>query len=248
MITEELYNHENKGIRRVETTKMSDFKVVKLRRGTTLQHETFTGAQGEVTIDTDKWTAIVHDGITPGGFPLKIEAATYDKQRYVVYRAALVQQNVASLGFSAALSNAPTPLPIIESSGLITGVAAFAHGAGQSIQDHFTLPENWVPPVTIEILWQCDQLIGEVTWNVETLGVPPNTLLNSNNFNGVQSVTTVVGVQPLALTISTISDLNVTNMAPEGEFFFRLTRDPSDTLTTDAQLLGLRFIILIREQ
>ena len=40
---------------------------LQLRRGTTAQHSTFTGASGEITIDTDKKTVVVHDGITPGG-------------------------------------------------------------------------------------------------------------------------------------------------------------------------------------
>lgn len=42
---------------------------VQFRRGTTLQHSTFTGAIGEVTVDTDKHALVVHDGATPGGFP-----------------------------------------------------------------------------------------------------------------------------------------------------------------------------------
>lgn len=40
---------------------------VKLRRGTTAQHSTFTGAEGELTFDTTRKTLIVHDGITAGG-------------------------------------------------------------------------------------------------------------------------------------------------------------------------------------
>ena len=40
------------------------------RRGTTSGHATFTGASGEVTVDTDLDIAIVHDGSTAGGFPL----------------------------------------------------------------------------------------------------------------------------------------------------------------------------------
>jgi Major tropism determinant N-terminal domain len=43
---------------------------LQLRRGTTAQHSTFTGLVGEVTIDTDKDTIVVHDGSTAGGFPL----------------------------------------------------------------------------------------------------------------------------------------------------------------------------------
>lgn len=42
----------------------------KLRRGTTLDHTTFIGAQAEITIDTIQNTVVVHDGFTQGGFPL----------------------------------------------------------------------------------------------------------------------------------------------------------------------------------
>jgi len=45
-------------------------KQLKLRRGTTSQHSSFTGAEGEVTIDTTKDTAVVHDGSQAGGRPL----------------------------------------------------------------------------------------------------------------------------------------------------------------------------------
>jgi len=45
-------------------------KLLKLRRGTTTQHSSFAGAEGEVTIDTTKDTAVVHDGSTAGGRPL----------------------------------------------------------------------------------------------------------------------------------------------------------------------------------
>lgn len=51
---------------------------IQLRRGTTAQHATFTGLVGEVTVDTDKDTLVVHDGVTAGGYPLakKSEVAT----------------------------------------------------------------------------------------------------------------------------------------------------------------------------
>ena len=48
-------------------------KLLKLRRGTTSQHSSFTGAEGEVTIDTSKDTAVVHDGSQAGGRPLARE-------------------------------------------------------------------------------------------------------------------------------------------------------------------------------
>lgn len=44
-------------------------KQVQFRRGTTTEHNTFTGAVGEITVDTTKNTVVIHDGSTAGGFP-----------------------------------------------------------------------------------------------------------------------------------------------------------------------------------
>lgn len=38
-------------------------------RGTTVQHNTYTGLPGELTVDTDKHVVVVHDGSTAGGHP-----------------------------------------------------------------------------------------------------------------------------------------------------------------------------------
>ena len=47
--------------------------IIQRRRGTTSQHATFTGAEGEITIDLDKETVVVHNDIQPGGYPLARE-------------------------------------------------------------------------------------------------------------------------------------------------------------------------------
>jgi len=52
-----------------------------LRRGTTVQHSSFTGAAGEVTVDTDKNTVVVHDGTTVGGVSLSTEAQVNDRMQ-----------------------------------------------------------------------------------------------------------------------------------------------------------------------
>jgi len=45
-------------------------KLLKLRRGSTSDHNGFTGAEGEVTVDTTKDTLVVHDGSTATGHTL----------------------------------------------------------------------------------------------------------------------------------------------------------------------------------
>jgi hypothetical protein len=55
---------------------------VKFRRGSSGQHGSFTGANGEITVDTTNKTLRVHDGVTVGGIRLAkySEAATANLQ------------------------------------------------------------------------------------------------------------------------------------------------------------------------
>ena len=48
---------------------------IQFRRGTTTEHNSFTGLLGEVTVDTTKKTVVVHDGSTAGGYALALEGA-----------------------------------------------------------------------------------------------------------------------------------------------------------------------------
>jgi len=48
---------------------------VQIRKGNTIQTAAFTGAIAEITVDTDKKTLVVHDGVTVGGIPLARESA-----------------------------------------------------------------------------------------------------------------------------------------------------------------------------
>jgi hypothetical protein len=45
-------------------------KIVKRRRGSSADHATFTGSEGELTVDLTQKTVRVHDGSTQAGFPL----------------------------------------------------------------------------------------------------------------------------------------------------------------------------------
>jgi len=49
---------------------------IQRRRGTTTEHNSFTGLAGELSIDTTKNTVVVHDGSTVGGFPLALSNST----------------------------------------------------------------------------------------------------------------------------------------------------------------------------
>jgi hypothetical protein len=53
--------------------------ILKLRRGTTTEHASFTGVEGELTADTTKDCVVLHDGLTAGGF----EVAMGDLNEYI---------------------------------------------------------------------------------------------------------------------------------------------------------------------
>lgn len=62
---------------------------VQFRRGNTAQVAAFTGAPGEIVIDTDRETVVVQDGVTQGGFALAPNSA------FTVANAAFAKSNTA---------------------------------------------------------------------------------------------------------------------------------------------------------
>lgn len=88
---------------------MANTKRVQLRRGTTAEHASFIGAEGELTIDITRDIAIVHDGVKLGGHELVGVAAT--NQSIV---------NKVSVGIGT--SNATSALTVFGDS-LITGIS-----------------------------------------------------------------------------------------------------------------------------
>lgn len=61
-------------------------------RGTTAQHNTYTGPAGELTVDTTKKTVVVQDGSTKGGNPVALE------KRKIVSSASFLKVNSAASG------------------------------------------------------------------------------------------------------------------------------------------------------
>lgn len=56
---------------------------IQFRRGTADEHKNFTGAEGEITVDTTNKTLRVHDGVTAGGTMLARQSAL-DAADYVI--------------------------------------------------------------------------------------------------------------------------------------------------------------------
>jgi hypothetical protein len=108
---------------------------VQFRRGSTVQHNTFTGAVGEVTLDTTKQTLIVHDGSTAGGIAeIVTKTATQTLTNKTLtsptFTGNLTTENLiisGTLSYAAAPTSAFTansivPKSYVDSVGIIFGV------------------------------------------------------------------------------------------------------------------------------
>ena len=88
-------------------------KQLQLRRGTTAEHASFTGAVGEVTIDADKDTAVVHDAYQAGGFPLLRE--DLNNMANGAITAVKLATNSGTYGQTLQVNNAGTAIEMGES-------------------------------------------------------------------------------------------------------------------------------------
>ena len=97
-------------------------KLLKLRRGTTTQHASFTGAEGEVTIDTTKDTVVVHDGSQAGGKPL----ARQDMSN--VPAGTILGTQLENSGVTGGQYGSSSAIPIItvDNQGLVTSASTTA--------------------------------------------------------------------------------------------------------------------------
>ena len=97
-------------------------KLLKLRRGTTTQHGSFTGAEGEVTIDTTKDTAVVHDGSQAGGRPLAREDMNN------VPAGTIMGTQLENSGVTAGQYGSSSAIPIVtvDAQGLVTAASTTA--------------------------------------------------------------------------------------------------------------------------
>ena len=110
---------------------------LQLRSGTTEQHNTFTGAVGEVTVDTTNKTLRVHDGTTAGGTRLVtltgglIPAAQLPSATTSVQGAVILNNTLTSTSTTQALTAAQGK--VLKDT--LDNTVASLFGVGQTYQD-----------------------------------------------------------------------------------------------------------------
>jgi hypothetical protein len=104
---------------------------VQFRRGTTAQNQNFTGAAGEISIDTDKKTVVVHDGTTTGGRPLAPNSA-FDVANSG-YGIANVAYNTTNTAFGVANSGYGIANAAYSATNSVFGVANAAFNSANNV-------------------------------------------------------------------------------------------------------------------
>ena len=98
------------------------------RRGTTAAHTSFTGLAGELTVDTDKNTVVVHDGSTAGGFPLSKQRTAFASTSGTTYTLALANADNGVITTSGSAVTVTVPASVFNTGDVITVIQ---NGAGQ---------------------------------------------------------------------------------------------------------------------
>ena len=108
---------------------------LQLRKGTTAQHATFTGALAEVTVDTTKKVVVVHDNATVGGIPMATESSVttglankVDKNANITAGTATKVTYDAKGLVTAGTTLTATDIPVLDTSKLTTGTLGVARG------------------------------------------------------------------------------------------------------------------------
>ena len=114
-------------------------KQIQLRRGTTAETNAFTGAVGEVSVDTDKDVLVVHDGVTAGGFPVAARANT-DGTISLIKKDGTIISSINATGlFNNTLTSTATDQALTAAQGKVLADTKLdttsAFGVGQTWQD-----------------------------------------------------------------------------------------------------------------
>ena len=104
---------------------------LQFRRGTTAQNNAFTGSAGEISVDTDLDTLVVHDGTTAGGHTLVTDTATQ-----TLTNKTLTSPNITGLQLGGvAVTSTAAELSLLDGStaGTVVNSKAVIYGASGEV-------------------------------------------------------------------------------------------------------------------
>lgn len=170
---------------------------------------------------------------------LALQAALNTRVRFVDFKGAVVRGGTAYLEMSTKAATTPTPT-VVEGQYNVFGVATVSQG--DEMYDHFSLSTDWLGHIDVTIFWRCTGTSGDVTFGVNTAGCDTTQDPEALSWNAADTITVSPNAVSGALSVTTIPNVNVTNILPGKELFFKVFRD-TDAYVGDIQILLVRFVV-----
>ena len=174
---------------------------IQSRQGTTTEHNSFTGAVGEVTVDTTKDVVVVHDGVTVGGHPVAARANA-DGSIELIKKDGTSAGSINSLGlFNNTLTSTNTNQALTAAQGkllkdTINNIAASSYAVGQTYTDvtssrfvGTSYLNSSTNPIT---LYVTSTSYGSDFVVISVNGLPVNSAQTSSSYAGKVSICAVV--------------------------------------------------------
>jgi len=195
---------------------------IQRRRGTTAEHSTFTGAAGEITIDSTKNTVVVHDGTTAGGYPLIKEADALSSSDI----------GVTVQGYDANLPTWPSAVDATE--------VGYLDGVTSAIQTQLDTKVETLSDLSItatdaelNLLDGATVTTAEINYNdISTLGTSEASKVVTADANGNVKLSEEVQATAYLETVVALSGTTPTVDCDEGNTF-TLTTSGNTTFTFD---------------
>ncbi len=200
-------------------------KRVLFRKGTTSDHQLFTGARGEVTVDVTRNIAIVHNGITTGGHELVGVAATGQSIT-----------NKDSIGIGTAIADSALT---VEGDARVSGIVTTnSLDAVNILVGILTGTDNNIISLSTSIIPNTNETydLGSLTNRFRDLYLSGNTLkLGDASFSSSSETLSLSGVG-LGVSHLNAESLNVSGVATVGQ---KLVIKDNNQLTNDPEINAL---------
>jgi len=196
------------------------------RRGTTAQNNSFTGAAGELSVDTDKNTLRVHDNSTAGGTELMLaDASNATNDPTITLTGAVTGSGTMTNLGSVSIATTATADPTLTLTGDASGSATFTNLGNATLT--VTVADDSHNHITSNIdglaEYISDTVGAMVTSNTESgISVTYDDTDNTLDFNVSDPTITLTGAVTGSGTITNLGDVSITTTA---------TSDPTITLT-----------------
>lgn len=217
---------------------------VQMRRGTAAETAAFTGAVGEVTVDTDDDRLVVHDNSTAGGHPAAKESEVLKQGLHTIY--------VPAGAMIAAATSGPATASLDSGSNDVNyKVYDFDASADEYVHFNVAMPKSWnESTITFRVFWSSTATDTDgVAWAIDAIAISDNEAINTA-FGTPTVITDDAQSAAGELYVTAVSgNLTIGGTPAEGDLvFFRLFRDVSDAnddMTEDARLIGVQLFITL---